>query len=220
MFKTGTANQYQNITALASTPLYTVGVWMGNFDGETVVGKTGSSIPATIAKTILETLQHESIPFNVPIQLEQREICNLSGLLATDKCPHVLTEYVKNNEKEYCNWHTDKGVVYPSIYNNWLNQKNRQGIIEPIAPLTIMSPKNNSIFYFDNQAGNKQKLFIEITGPKNKTINVSLLNKDTREENQFSIVNDFRFTVPLLRGNFNLTLTCENEKQEINYVVY
>ena len=67
IFKTGTANQYQNITALAATPLYTVGVWMGNFTGETVVGKTGSSIPAAVAKDILCLLQGSyDVPFSEP----------------------------------------------------------------------------------------------------------------------------------------------------------
>ncbi|MDR3139688.1 MAG: transglycosylase domain-containing protein, partial [Treponema sp.] len=35
IFKTGTANQYQNILALGATPRYTAAVWMGNFTGET-----------------------------------------------------------------------------------------------------------------------------------------------------------------------------------------
>ncbi|MEW5818318.1 MAG: transglycosylase domain-containing protein, partial [Spirochaetota bacterium] len=49
MFKTGTANQFQHIWALGATPDYTIGIWMGNFSGDTVIGKTGSSIPAQIA---------------------------------------------------------------------------------------------------------------------------------------------------------------------------
>ena len=58
VFKTGTSNQYQNITALGATPRYAVGVWMGNFSGETVVGKTGSSLPAWVAKNILDFLEN------------------------------------------------------------------------------------------------------------------------------------------------------------------
>ncbi len=42
MFKTGTANQYQDIWALGASRRWTAGVWMGNFSGETVVGSTGS----------------------------------------------------------------------------------------------------------------------------------------------------------------------------------
>ena len=54
IFKTGTSNQYQDIVALGATKQYTVGVWMGNFSGQTVVGKTGSSLPAWVAKNFLQ----------------------------------------------------------------------------------------------------------------------------------------------------------------------
>ncbi|MCR4954453.1 MAG: transglycosylase domain-containing protein [Treponema sp.] len=57
IFKTGTSNQYQDIVALGSTKNYTIGVWMGNFSGQTVMGKTGSSLPAWIAKNVLDILE-------------------------------------------------------------------------------------------------------------------------------------------------------------------
>ena len=221
MFKTGTANQYQNITALAATPLYTVGVWMGNFDGETVVGKTGSSIPASIAKNILETIQFQHIPFKKPVQWTKTEICSLSGMKPSKYCPHIVTEYVRDTKtKQICNWHTEKGTEYPAIYNNWLHQKNRTGIIsDEYVPLTIMSPKNNSIFYFDNNAGDKQKLFVEITGMKDKDINIRLENQSTGEVYINSVFNNFRFTVPVNKGQFTLTLKCEDEETSIDYTV-
>ena len=62
--KTGTADQFQNIWALAATPDYTIGVWMGNFSGETVIGETGSALPARLAMEILGELgsAKESFP--------------------------------------------------------------------------------------------------------------------------------------------------------------
>ena len=224
MFKTGTANQYQNITALAATPLYTVGVWMGNFDGETVVGKTGSSIPANIAREILKFMQQSSVDFKEPVQFKKVKICSLSGMLATENCPYAVTEYV-SQMPDKCNWHKagpDGEIIteYPGIYNNWLSQKNRNGQIINNEKLSIMSPKNNSIFYFDNSAGSKQKIYIEITGPGNKPINVDLENSSTGVKESFIIENNFRFTVPVSRGEFVLTLSCEDEKQSICYSVY
>ncbi len=93
MFKTGTANQYQNITALGATTKYTVGVWMGNFSGETVVGKTGSSIPAKIARDILVLLQgNKGEDFKKPSQFKKMRICSLSGKLASENCPDTVKE--------------------------------------------------------------------------------------------------------------------------------
>jgi penicillin-binding protein 1C len=57
MFKTGTANQFQHIWALGASSRFTVGVWLGNFSGETVIGRTGSSIPARIASHLLQILE-------------------------------------------------------------------------------------------------------------------------------------------------------------------
>jgi penicillin-binding protein 1C len=60
MFKTGTANQFQHIWALGATKRFTVGVWMGNFSGETIIGSTGSSIPARIAAKLLGVLEESA----------------------------------------------------------------------------------------------------------------------------------------------------------------
>ena len=54
--KTGTSSRSENIWALASTAEYTVGVWLGNFSGATVIGRTGSSVPAAIALEVLSYL--------------------------------------------------------------------------------------------------------------------------------------------------------------------
>jgi penicillin-binding protein 1C len=48
MFKTGTANQFSDIWAVGAIPELTAGVWMGNHQGRTVAGQTGSSLPASI----------------------------------------------------------------------------------------------------------------------------------------------------------------------------
>ena len=220
IFKTGTANQYQNITALAATPLFTVGVWMGNFDGETVVGKTGSSIPASIAKTMLEVVQKESVDFKEPEQWKKAKICSLSGMIAGPHCPHTVMEYVRGDSEQTCNWHSENGVSYPPIYHNWLNQKNREGFIDENGSLNIISPKNNSVFFFDSNAGDKQKLFVEFTSPGDLPVEVNLINNTSGNQLNFEVINEYRITLPIERGEFTLTMTCGEESREINYVVY
>jgi penicillin-binding protein 1C len=122
IFKTGTANQYQDIIALAATKEYTVGVWLGNLIGETVIKKTGSSIPALIARNILDYLtlpqleqldKKESLKFSQPEQYTKTQICTLSGCKPNQNCPSVSLEYVKNQHlKEFvnseCSWHIIK----------------------------------------------------------------------------------------------------------------
>jgi penicillin-binding protein 1C len=220
MFKTGTANQYQNITALGATPLFTVGVWMGNFDGETVLGKTGSSIPAAICKDLLMYLQGtENIKFTPPNQWEKVEICSLSGKIPTKYCKERVFEYnpiSSSVEKEYCTWHTENGLVYPEIYRTWFGLKNRNGeILKEDGNLTILTPRNDSVFFYDPRALTKQKIKIEVVGGNTDSIFALLYNKDTQQFIDIQeITYPFDFYIPLNRGNFTLYLLTDSEKME------
>ena len=220
IFKTGTANQYQNITALGATPLYTVGVWMGNFDGETVLGKTGSSIPAAICKEILMYLQDtENAKFAPPNQWEKVEICSLSGKLPTKYCKQRIFEYSPistGTEKEYCTWHTENGLVYPELYRNWLGIKNRNGeVFQEEEKLTILTPRNESVFFFDPRALAKQKIKVEAIGGNTEIIFALLFNNDTQQFVDIQeITYPFDFYIPLNRGDFTLYLLTDSQKME------
>ena len=128
IFKTGTANQYQSIVALGASPDYTVAVWMGNFSGNTVVGKTGSSLPALCAKEILDFLKFDFQEYNIsnnsknieensldenvnekdfsskafliPENYEKIPICPLSGMYPGENCPVSLMEYAEKDKIE------------------------------------------------------------------------------------------------------------------------
>lgn len=141
MFKTGTANQFQHIWALGATRRYTVGVWMGNFSGETVVGKTGSSIPAKIAAELLAALEasagdgdaalrgDDSPGGRAPAETVELEICSLSGMEATARCAGTVKERVRSDRvPEPCSWHAAGGTtVYPAEYRIWLAERRRSG---------------------------------------------------------------------------------------------
>ena len=127
MFKTGTANQFQHIWALGATRRFTVGVWMGNFSGETVIGSTGSSIPARIASRLLSAMEQSAGPENAaavspgsnasrragssgvtgiikenlsgppPPGAVELDICALSGMAAGPYCTGIVREWVRND---------------------------------------------------------------------------------------------------------------------------
>ena len=103
MFKTGTANQFQSLIALASSSGFTVGVWMGNFAGDTVIGKTGSSVPAAIARALLVRLHSQPLAdgtltpahaFAEPEHWRRESVCVLSGMPAGSACPNTVEEYL------------------------------------------------------------------------------------------------------------------------------
>ncbi|MBQ7159393.1 MAG: penicillin-binding protein 1C [Treponema sp.] len=218
MFKTGTANQYQNITALAATPHYTVGVWMGNFSGETVVGKTGSSIPAKIARDLLVSLQGRSGKnFSKPAQFKKERLCALSGMHASSRCPDTVTEYVAaGTPRTECTWHTPNGTAYPAEYASWFRIKNRSGKVNDLGtPLRIISPRNGSLFYYDDSISeSQQKLVVEATGGAEETARFFADGKLLTETKR-----PFVAHVPITRGAHTVTVRCGEEQSKIDFVV-
>ena len=216
IFKTGTANQYQNITALAATPLYTVGVWMGNFTGETVVGKTGSSIPASLANEILCLLQGSyEVPFSEPVQYKKVKICSLSGKLATDLCPTTLLEYIPAGsvaEKDDCDWHTEAGTQYPAEYEKWFLMKTRAGSIDGTSsPLTLVSPKNGSVFFHDQATSltNRQNLSVEFSGGAENVMHLIIAGEKIFFETDLE--RPFMISFPIERDTYTIEATCGAE---------
>lgn len=215
IFKTGTANQFQNITALGATPLYTVGVWMGNFDGSTVVGETGSSLPASMVKELLLILQgKEFVDFEKPVLCEKRKICVLSGMLATENCPDVKLEFLQDIENvKDCFWHNTGGVFYPEEYSRWFFQKELAGNVQnTYVPLQIITPRDGSVFFYDSSLpDNVQNLTVEVIGGKGRLLYVM------SGEKKITIERPFSFKLPLMPGMHKITVSCEDEECEVFY---
>ena len=79
-------------------------MWMGNFSGQTVVGKTGSSLPAWVAKNVLDNLEkntpaRDNTVFEEPEHWKKIRICSLSGMPASQDCPATVYDYVKDGMK-------------------------------------------------------------------------------------------------------------------------
>ena len=181
MFKTGTANQFQHIWALGATKRFTVGVWMGNFSGETVVGSTGSSIPARIASRVLAALEGESspgarlAPVNpaaesltgpVPPEVTEVQICALSGMARGAYCTGFTREWIRNEKlPQTCSWHTQAGLFYPPEYQAWLSERYRSGGVRQEGSGWIRIPVSGSVYYLDpSLPPEAQALRIETSG--------------------------------------------------------
>ena len=138
IFKTGTANQFQSLIALASSSAFTVGIWMGNFAGNTVIGKTGSSAPASIARNLLVQLHSQpfadglTVPaksFAEPEHWRRESVCVLSGMPAGPACHNTVQEYLPSAFaafSEHNRYNGQRG--YGSFgTSNRLNTPNRHG---------------------------------------------------------------------------------------------
>ena len=231
IFKTGTSNQYQNIIALGATKDYTIGVWMGNFDGQTVIGKTGSSLPAWSAKKMLDYLYGEKGPsgeklkameFPEPENWTKQKICSLSGLPAGPDCPATVYEYcLKDTEHEtgVCTWHKKTNgeieTLYPPEYQQWARTtKPDVQINYNTAPLSIQTPKNNSVFYYSQLHKEKQAVSVEVFGGAKDTLQI-FYDDDFYDE----VSRPFTFQLPVERGEHSCRVVCGDESCEINFLV-
>lgn len=224
IFKTGTSNQYQNIIALGSTKDWTIGIWMGNFSGETVIGKTGSSLPAATAKKILDNLTIQKYKdfskapsFDEPENWTKKDICSLSGMIATKNCNATIKEYIENGTKsELCSWHKAEGTyVLPSEYQQWAEISRYSGKISySSANLEIRTPQNNAIFYFDNTNQQRQAIPFEIIGGNEDFCDIFYDNSFYKTQER-----PFSFSMPVEYGQHEVKIICGNMEKNISFEV-
>jgi penicillin-binding protein 1C len=222
VFKTGTANQYQSIVALGATPRYTAAVWMGNFTGETVIGKTGSSIPALIVRDALIYLQGNVRPvFKAPQNYSPRRICSLSGMEPTEACPSSITEYVRHETVlETCTWHyREEGrtqIRYPPEYQAWFLSSSKEGELDYRgAPLEIVLPLAGAVYYRGERTNSvgREEIPAEITGGAFDEIEVRY------DDTVFTVGRPFRFYLPSEEGEHTLQVFCGEETRTISFTV-
>ncbi|OHD18758.1 MAG: hypothetical protein A2086_05795 [Spirochaetes bacterium GWD1_27_9] len=210
MFKTGTSNQFNNIWAFGATTDFTVGVWMGDFAGNTIIGRAGSSVPAMLVVDVLKYLSEIKKPddFKISKKLKQIDICSLSGKIPQDFCPHKTKEYVfLDSNIQKCDYHklqNDKVVIsLPDIYKKWVKSSHNVELFdtENNKYPEIISPNNNSVFYYDSSvSADSQAVKIEITN-KNKN---EMLTINVNGNFYKKLSSPFKFFFPIKRGKFNI----------------
>ncbi len=92
--KTGTTTDFRDNWVMGYTPNLVVGVWVGNADNTPMIDVTGVSGAAPIWNSFMrEVLNGQpELDFSEPPGIVKREICTMSGLLATAECPRRRTE--------------------------------------------------------------------------------------------------------------------------------
>ena len=211
MFKTGTSNQFQNIWALGATPEYTVGIWMGDFAGNTVIGRTGSSLPAAIVTEMLELIHVPGSVFGPIPDSKPVRLCSLSGLLPNKYTPSTYLEFIPVNEiPEVSDWHIlnpDDGsenkailTIYPEEYRSWLVVKNRSGVTSTGNGITeIVYPADNSVFFIVPAVPlSDQVLKIESAGFSGKITSVYINGLKTAD------INNGRYYFQLKKGKWEI----------------
>lgn len=104
--KTGTSKDFRDNWTIGYTPRYTVGVWVGNFDGTPMHNVSGITGCGPLFKDIMLLLEKDknNLTFKEPDEIVIKHICPLSGKLASPKCPGQMEEvFIQGTEPDtYC----------------------------------------------------------------------------------------------------------------------
>ncbi len=151
--KTGTSQAYRDNWTIGYTKDVTVGVWVGNFDREPLRGSSGVTGAAPIFNAVmLAAVKHVrgALPIGdrtpilaPPPDVEEIDICALSGARPSTYCPAIRKEWLATNEPaRFCSWHHDGTIDWPAEYRAWAKATQPA----PAAPST----KHASVFRIAN----------------------------------------------------------------------
>ncbi len=117
-WKTGTSFGYRDAWAVGVTPKYTIGVWIGNADGEGRPGVIGLQAAAPVLFDVLRMLDDDEAWWAPPYDaLVEKRVCAESGWLASSTCSRIDTMYcvAGHQSADICRFHT-------SVYTDDLGQ--------------------------------------------------------------------------------------------------
>ncbi len=160
--KTGTTKNFKDNWCVGFTEKYTVGVWVGNFDGSPMNGVSGISGAAPLFRDIMIELHRNEYPkeFEKPNSIIQLKVCARTGLIASKECPILEEIFIYGTEpKDTCHYCTDKrdeNIVFQT------NPKIKNKV------LTIMHPRDGDIFKLDPHISYKnQAIPLKVSGDTN-----------------------------------------------------
>ncbi len=148
--KTGTSKGFRDNWTIGYTSLYTVGVWMGNFDGTEMKKVSGITGAGPLFRNVMRFLHKTSRPadFFRPDGIVEYPICPSSGALPANACPQCMKELfiIGREPHERCTVHREISVdtrtgreassqcpdrfvkhriyeVYPPLYAEWMSER-------------------------------------------------------------------------------------------------
>jgi penicillin-binding protein 1C len=92
-WKTGTSYGRRDAWSIGYTPRYTVGVWMGNFDGRGVPEMSGTSMAVPLLLDVFHAISKGGSWFDLPPGVNERKVCAQSGLSVGPHCQHQIQDF-------------------------------------------------------------------------------------------------------------------------------
>jgi penicillin-binding protein 1C len=114
--KTGTSKGYRDNWTVGYTSRYTVGVWVGNFNGSPMQGVSGVTGAGALFHEVVTALSQGELTGPLLRSFEEKSsrshrVCTLSGGKAGPHCAHAVAEFgVGNAVPEMCTMHVQERI--------------------------------------------------------------------------------------------------------------
>lgn len=140
--KTGTSSDFRDTWTVGFTREYTVGVWVGNFDGSAMHGVSGVTGAGPLWNRIMLHL-HESAdppPYPPPPGYVRARICATTGHAPLPDCRAVVQEWVLPRDLAFVRRATP--LTFGHEYDSWLAQHREVAA----RSVRIVFPHNGDVF--------------------------------------------------------------------------
>jgi penicillin-binding protein 1C len=171
--KTGTSTDYRDNWAMAYTPEFTVGVWVGNFDGSPMHGVSGVTGAAPLMHAIMEHLHARfgTSWYAQPPNIVSCAVHPLTGKRLSSPRPEMRMEKFLAEQlppMETPDDYDAHGVVkLPAVYSEWLASADntlRRRAGSTIGTLQITAPKPGTVFVIDPDLPASRRARLTATG--------------------------------------------------------
>ncbi|MCV3386409.1 penicillin-binding protein 1C [Campylobacter lari] len=229
-WKTGTSYGRKDAWAIGTSPKYTLGVWVGNFNGEANANLYGVSIAGELFFELLSLFDGVNLEFEKPSDLVAIKIENQTGyrydykfgfkealypqsanVLRTSPFLKEVFMY-KNKEVDSLDEnfiHAKKKIILnlPSNAQAFF-AKEKQNLQSPSQNLKIIYPLNNLNIILPKDLKNKQKLLIKLINPKKEKL-FWYLNQELIFEGKEELL-----PLDLKKGKYTLNIISETGEAE------
>jgi penicillin-binding protein 1C len=108
-WKTGTSYGKRDGWSIGYNKHYTIGVWTGNFSGLGAADLSGANIATPLLFKIFNTIDYDADEewFSKPADCDIRQVCSETGLIPSDHCTNIITDYfipLISSSKTCDNW--------------------------------------------------------------------------------------------------------------------
>ncbi|HEV2878348.1 MAG TPA: penicillin-binding protein 1C, partial [Candidatus Eremiobacteraceae bacterium] len=227
--KTGTSSDFRDTWTVGFSSDYTVGVWVGNFNGDPMRSVSGVTGAAPLWNRIMLHLheEREPQPFPAPRGLRLEPICATTGLRPRSDCAAVVYEYLYPQDmaayleppaastlpREYDEWMAHQDMAQPQVrilfphdgdvFVRYPNQGAFAAQLQALELRAAVAPGEHVSWWLNGQKINSQRLGAAFWPLRAGTWTLRVQNKTKSDTVTFVVIAG---KTRVLRRGFSLAL--------------